>query len=69
MIAKATVERKVRWIEDTLDRMERGLYVGVGVCEVTDAIAWLWRFRHIVHATMERLTSEAARIITEAKPD
>lgn len=64
-----TVQKKVRRINDTLDRMERGLYVGVSIGWVCDQIAWLWKFRHISYAEMTALTAKARYVLSTFKPD
>ena len=38
MISQDTIRRKVKRIDDTLDRMEQGLYTGVSIGTVTDEI-------------------------------
>lgn len=62
-------EKKLKFINDTLDRMERGLYTGVGIGTITDQIAWLWKFRKIDYETMAQLTDKATHIIHTYKPE
>jgi len=69
MIKSETIQKKIKRIEDTLDRMERGLYTGVSIGWVTDQIAWLWKFRYISYDEMTRLTAYARYIIGTYKPD
>lgn len=69
MIKSDTIQKKIKRVKDTLDRMERGLYVGVSIGWVTDQIAWLWKFRHINYDEMTQLTARARYIISTYKPD
>ena len=69
MISQDTIRRKVKRIDDTLDRMEQGLYTGVSIRTVTDEIFWLFRFRHISCEEMNRLTDKAINVIKVYKPD
>lgn len=50
-----TVQRKVRRLEEAMDRMEHGLYPGLSISEINDQIAWLWKFRYIDYYDMSRL--------------
>ena len=69
MVKPETIRKKIKRVEDTLDRMEQGLYVGVSIGWVTDQIAWLWKFRHISYEEMTRLTAHARYVISTYKPD
>ena len=66
---KETAKRKVKFIEDNLNRMENGLYTGLSIGQITDTIAWLWKFRHIDYNELTRLTAKARYIISTYKPD
>lgn len=57
------VQKKVKRIENILDRMEKGLYTGISIGYVTDQIAWLWKFRYIDYDTLTRLTTRATYVI------
>lgn len=69
MISQDTIRRKVKRIDDTLDRMEQGLYTGVSISTVTNEIYWLFRFRHIGCEEMNRLTDRVINVIKVYKPD
>ena len=58
-----TIKKKVNKIENILDRMEKGLYTGISIGYVTDQIAWLWKFRHISHDEMVKLTDHAISVM------
>lgn len=69
MVKPETIQKKIKRIDDTLDRMERGLYTGIRIGKITDQIAWLWKFRHISYDEMTRLTARARYVISTYKPD
>lgn len=69
MISKTAVEKKVKRVCDTLDRMEKGVYAGATIGWVTDQIAWLWKWRYISYEEMTRLTARARFVISTYKPD
>lgn len=69
MVKSETIEKKIKRIEDTLERMERGLYTGVSIGWVTDQIAWLWKFRLINHDKMTDLATHAMYVISTYKPE
>lgn len=58
-----TVKKKVEKIENSLNRMEQGLYTDVSISWITDQIAWLWKFRHISHDDMVKLTNHAISVM------
>lgn len=63
------IKKKVARIDSILDRIERGMYVGESIGNVTDQIAWLWKFRHISYEEMTRLTAKARYVISTFKPE
>lgn len=63
MIKKETIERKIKKIEDTLSRMEKGAYTGLSIGWVTDQIDWLWKFRYINENQLNDLCSHATYVI------
>lgn len=69
MIKPQTIEKKIKKIENTLSRMENGLYTDVSIGYITDQIAWLWKYRYIDYDTMTRLTAYARYVISTYKPD
>lgn len=64
-----TVKRKVKFIEDNLNRIENGLYTGLTIGKITDTIAWLWKYRYIDYETMSKLVARTTYIINAYKPD
>lgn len=58
-----TIKKKVEKIENSLNRMEQGLYTDVSISWITDQIAWLWKFRHISHDEMIKLTDHAISVM------
>lgn len=58
-----TVKKKVEKIENSLNRMEQGLYTDVSISWITDQIAWLWKFRYISHDDMVKLTDHAINVM------
>lgn len=58
-----TVKKKVEKIENSLNRMEQGLYTDVSISWITDQIAWLWKFHHISHDDMVKLTDHAINVM------
>lgn len=69
MMKQETLKKKIKKVEDTLDRMERGLYTGVSIGWVTDQIAWLWKYRYIDHDKLNELTSHAIYVMYLVNPD
>ena len=69
MISTDSIRRKVKRIDDTLNRIECGLYTGVSIGSITDEIAWLWKFRYISYEEMQRLTDRAINVIKVYRPD
>lgn len=63
------VSNKISFVENTLDRMEQGLYTGISIGRITDTIAWLWKYRYINYDQMTKLTAKARYIISTYKPD
>ena len=61
--------KKVKFVRDTLDRMDQGKWTGVRIGCITDQIAWLWKFRKIDYETMTELTAKARYVISTMKPD
>ena len=62
-------KKKIEFIWNTLDRIERGQYVGVSIGTVTDMIAWLWKWRKIDYQTLTDMTGKATYVISTFKPD
>lgn len=62
-IKPETIKRKIKTIDNTLDKMERGMWTGVSTGYIIDQIAWLWKFKHISRAEMERLADRTINIL------
>ena len=69
MIKSETIQKKIKKIENTLNRMGNGLYTGVSIGYITNQIAWLWKYRYISYEEMTELTAYARYIISTYKPD
>lgn len=63
MIKDSTIQRKIKRIDDALDRMEQGKYADLKLSKICDTIVWLYKFRHIDEAEMNRLTGRATDIL------
>lgn len=53
-------------VQEILDKMEQGKYTGFPISQITDNIAWLWKWRKITREEMERMTEQVC-IILEMK--
>lgn len=69
MMKQETLGKKIKRIEDTFDRMERGMYTGVSIGWVIDQIAWLWKYRYIDHDKLNELSSHAMYVMYLVNPD
>ena len=56
-------------INNILQRMEQGLYTGIKISQVTDRIAWLWRWKKITEEQKDELASRADYIIRTYRPE
>lgn len=59
---KEVVERKVKFVEAELERMEKGRQT-VPVSRICDTIAWLWEWRLITEEKMNELADRAIAVI------
>ena len=53
----------VKQLHEALDRMERGQYTGFTIGQLTDKIAWLWKWKKNSHDEMEMMALQAIHIL------
>ena len=66
MMKPETLSRKLIRIESNLDKLERNKYADFTVDQIISQIDWLWKYRYIDRATMERL---ADRVVAYLEGD
>ena len=52
----------VSFIEDRLDRIERGVYCDTDIFSLADKIDWLYRWKHISKEKAHELADRVSRI-------
>lgn len=52
-------------VQQLLDRMCMGKYTGFTIGQITDRIAWLWKWRKISYEQMTKMTAQARYILGE----
>lgn len=60
---EATLERKIKKIEDSLDRFESGRYCDVSMSWICDQIAWLARFKYLQGESLNKLADKATELL------
>lgn len=60
---EATLERKIRKINDSLDRLESGRYCDVSMSWICDQIAWLAKFKYLQDESLNTLVDRATELL------
>ena len=60
---KTTIAKRIKRIENELDRMERGLYAGMTTEHIADYVVWLYQYKHISKTDMEQLVDRITYVI------
>lgn len=55
-------ETKVKFVEDRLDRIERGVYCDADIFSLADKIDWLYKWGHISREKSHELADRVSRI-------
>ena len=67
MVKRTTITRKVKEVDDGLDRYIDGKYPTYSIEWLTNQIEWLYRYKHIDEATKDRLCDKAMLAIEASK--
>ena len=65
MIKQDTIDRKVKRLENNLNRLERGLYHELSIDYIISQIDWLWKYRYISESKKNDLCDKVIEILKE----
>ena len=60
-----TLQRKLNYINRNILRISKGDHNPALIAETTDAIEWLWRFRHISESQKDELCDKVIVVLED----
>lgn len=60
---EATLERKIKKITDSLDRLESGRYCDVSMSWICDQISWLAKFKYLQGESLNKLVDRTTELL------